>query len=809
MTTIYKLEKLKKIYNKTIIKLLKKDFIQKLKIIKNTSNDIIFCKVKNNLKRYSTTFNDNKTGNENNNNSDIKKVKTNIKRYSTNNFEIKDIKEDDIVSYNMKNNLKRYSTTLFKKDDNKTDKEKDIPSIKIVKTNIKRYSTNNVEIKDNEEIKNQNKIIEEEDENININNVNSKEKRSESLSKLINIKNKALNNLIKQYFNKWNKISNIIKNNDEAKIKKKNNIKKKKRIAKRHNFKKKNKKKNEIITVSSKIINNKELIRNIIYRWKNNAHKIKIIDDYKHILTKMKKNKENYEEILSQNNINKTAGDKKYGGINLDLFNKLKKVSLHLLLSIYQKSKDNIKKEFFSQWKSIIAIKKLKKKNRTLVREISKYIKKKVGSCFKKKEENEIVKRNKEKTFAKKKTKLNLYKERIAQYKNTFQPKYNNLNNIYTNNNNIINNYENGKYTLQNRITVNETIPENKRITNDNYILNILSNYNEPRYIIKRPGKRNLSQNRNNIKNLTDDYHIDEKDNRKYISKSGEKYNRFNKKNNNNINNLNSYIENLIAKTEFSSESPYNNNYMENLDEKANLYSNSLSSQEDSTSNHISLVQESNEIQRPKNSINLSIKNKKNYFSQNKTYNISHPNNYFLTDTRTYKNIYPQNILHNNQTMIPNYQANNIRNNYPIYNNNYNNNYINNLTEKKPNYNNIYLYSNEKDRINTFNGYGNYLNKPQYYQSSTYNDNNAFNNNLKKINPLYERMVKSKMNSQINNYNSPLTRQVLTDNNRIKIINNQNSEPYQLSESEEFNNNISNYENDTLRKNYNYKNMFY
>ena len=143
MTTIYKLDKLKKMYNKTIIKLLKKDFIQKLKIIKNASNDIIFCKVKNNLKRYSTTFNDNKTGDEDNNNSDIKKVKTNIKRYSTNNFEIKDIKEDDIVSYNMKNNLKRYSTTLFKKDDNKTDKEKDIPSIKIVKTNKEFIFTGN------------------------------------------------------------------------------------------------------------------------------------------------------------------------------------------------------------------------------------------------------------------------------------------------------------------------------------------------------------------------------------------------------------------------------------------------------------------------------------------------------------------------------------------------------------------------------------------------------------------------------------------------------------------------------------------
>jgi hypothetical protein len=51
---------------------------------------------------------------------------------------------------------------------------------------------------------------------------------------------------------------------------------------KRNNFKKKNRKKNEIIKIK-KEINDKEILRNIIHRWKNNAQNIKVNEDYKNI----------------------------------------------------------------------------------------------------------------------------------------------------------------------------------------------------------------------------------------------------------------------------------------------------------------------------------------------------------------------------------------------------------------------------------------------------------------------------------------------------------------------------------------------
>ena len=68
-------------------------------------------------------------------------------------------------------------------------------------------------------------------------------------------------------------------------------------MAKRINYKKKHKHRNEIIKKT--IINKKEILRNIIHRWKNNAHKLKIIDDYKHILKKkMEKMEKEHNEQL-------------------------------------------------------------------------------------------------------------------------------------------------------------------------------------------------------------------------------------------------------------------------------------------------------------------------------------------------------------------------------------------------------------------------------------------------------------------------------------------------------------------------------
>jgi hypothetical protein len=202
-------------------------------------------------------------------------------------------------------------------------------------------------------------------------------------------------------------------------------------------------------------------------------------------------------------------------------------VSLHLLLSKYQKVRDLLLKKYFNSWKSYTLKNKIKKKNKKLIKEISKYIKKKVGSCFKQKkiEPSNVnnannLKKNKEKTFAKKKTKLNLYKEKINHYKNFIKNNFNDNNNIdYDSSEKIIINSENN--------IISENTPETNKINTNNFIINKISNFTEPKYIVKKAGIRNLSQNRIYHRNSNEyDYcnanNINEKK-RSYISKSTEK----------------------------------------------------------------------------------------------------------------------------------------------------------------------------------------------------------------------------------------------------------------------------------------------
>ena len=164
MINMSKLNSLEKIYNKIIIKSFKKEFLEKLKFIKSSYNDIIFLKVKNSIERYS----DSKENNENNN-IGIKRVKTNIKRYRTNNIDLDDNKEEDISCFKFKNKLLKYSSNKIEEDDD----NKDIV-IKRVKTNIQKYSKNNIiRFSDDEESKNQSKITEEDEI---INNINTEKK---------------------------------------------------------------------------------------------------------------------------------------------------------------------------------------------------------------------------------------------------------------------------------------------------------------------------------------------------------------------------------------------------------------------------------------------------------------------------------------------------------------------------------------------------------------------------------------------------------------------------------------------------------
>ena len=514
--------------------------------------------------------------------------------------------------------------------------------------------------------------------------VNMLNKRKLIIIKIINIKIKKIENIISKFFNHWKKIvftntiskinnsindinQNMNNNVDDDKNKispniksinvniennKNNNVKKdknkersvskKKRVVKRNNYKTRYNQKSE--TKSRRIINKKETLLNALNTWKNNAKKISVIEDYKYILNRIKtQNKENYR-IMGD----KTDNEQKLLNINIDLLNKLKKVSLHLLLSIYQKSINNLIYKYFNIWKSNTNIKKSnnlnnknnpnKNRNKKLIKQISKYVRKKVGSCYKQKEKsininqnllinstvhknnvnefnntkninniyiknnfdiirsddnniiksnynNNIVKKRPEKTFSKKKTKLNLYKDRINRYKdekNTKKSKEKNVpinninsNNIFNDYNYIIDNYNcntntnsnsnieiPNEYTSPNRYIIIETNSDNNSKKNnnllspDNYISNVLTTNTESKYVIRKPKKRTASQPKIKKINLNGPELMGGKTPPKHISKSGEKNTPI-YRNNNDLLSLNSYIENLISKTDYSFQYPY------------------------------------------------------------------------------------------------------------------------------------------------------------------------------------------------------------------------------------------------------------
>jgi hypothetical protein len=369
------------------------------------------------------------------------------------------------------------------------------------------------------------------------------------------------------------------------------------------------------------------------------------------------------------------------------------------------------------------------------------------------------------------------------------------------------------------------------RINKDKQLDKLLPNYFESRYVIKKPGPtkhRNMSQGRVQTYKKILSIGVEEKIIGPHLNKSGEKNSLFEK--NSDIEGCNSFVDNLISNTEYSSDYPYN--IMSNRKEKVankNNFQYSQSSQEQSTNNHFTLIEESNEIQRPKNTINLSIKNKKNYFSPVKNYVISQPNQ-LLTDRREHKDVY--------QKIWPNYdEEDNNCISQPIINIDkeiiYNNIKPKNkkIGRRRSDNSNIYLYTNEEEN-NFFNNKNinnisktcksnkKYLKKPQNFFNDLINDKNGKNYknektniNIKKINPLLERMQKSKMNNNNNNNGnaSPFYRKVSRDNNKIKITykSDQDNFDYNMLDDEYINNSIKNYHNETMVNNYNVRNDFY
>ena len=134
---------------------------------------------------------------------------------------------------------------------------------------------------------------------------------------------------------------------------------------------------------------------------------------------------------------------------------------------------------------------------------------------------------------------------------------------------------------------------------------------------------------------------------------------------------------------------------------------------------------------------------------------------------------------------------------------------------------NVYLYKNEEEENNNLN-YKNienidkskskskkkYVKKQKNYFDDSLNENGG--NNIKKINPLLERMRRSKMNNNTMN-NTPFSRRVFRDNNQIKITYKCNDNNYNniLDEDEYGNNTVKNYHHETMGNNYIIENDFY
>jgi hypothetical protein len=426
----------------------------------------------------------------------------------------------------------------------------------------------------------------------------------------------------------------------------------------------------------------------------------------------------------------------------------------------------------------------------------------------------------------------------------------NNFNNILFNDYNyIIDNYNcntntnsnsnieiPNEYTSPNRYIIVETNSNNnsknnnKILSPDNYISNVLTTNTESKYVIRKPKKRTASQPKIKKINLNVPELMRDKTPPKHISKSGEKNTPI-YRNNNDLLNLNSYMENLISKTDYSFQYPNrtrNGNKDKNIEVNLKIRKDTQSSHEESSCNHITLIEESNEVKKPVDYVNTPNydrqikKNLNQYFSPtNELSNSSLPPNYLITDSRIKKNLYQQ---QQDQHYIPNYEEDllcprtyitrtNIKQIPP--NNSFTKSpfiqYGKNM-EKDPNY---YLEPNEEEEINGIpnlknshninrniimnDNYGN--NNNQYYNNSFLRDHNK--NNLKKVNnPLYERMQERK--KDLNNY-SPYSRNVNRDNNKVRITYNQ----FDFSGNED-NNNTYNNENESLYNNYNnLKPIFY
>jgi hypothetical protein len=540
---------------------------------------------------------------------------------------------------------------LFKKWEENTDKNKILSGLignKKDKNKLKEYLDKLNDITTKKKIENELRKLSKLKNVLNILENKEKELTKECLNDL---KNKIKTD------NKINKDDKIKRENKYKEPKKQEKIYKrkynsqKKRNLNNDDYNKKERnifKKRKVRRNITKSRANQKLLEKAFEKWRNNIKKIKSVEDFKQVIDGIKKINNNKKEIYpNRKDIS-----------NKVLFKKIKKASIYLLLDIYKKNRNFILKKYFNNW-----IKKVNLINKKINEENKNYYlnqiydsnrkekeKEKYKDIYKDKKKMKLIGKKGSKVFTKKKTKLNLYKERINLY-NSYKQKL-------LSNSNLRDDGEEDYYYYTNKSNT-----ERPHYINDSYSSIIKPNKKAFKYSVEP--------------SYTIEEAIEELENNPYKSKSIEKRRL---KNNNKLMridvNENSDEEEGLQMESIENKYPYESrieledkNYLSNI---INL-NKSYSSINDSTSNHFTLIEESNEIRNPikpnvdfhnNNNISRSLKNRNR--NKLKMFTISIPkgnNEEKLEFNINYNNLNHRNLITPKKTNNYNYFYSNIKTN--------------------------------------------------------------------------------------------------------------------------------------------------
>ena len=547
---------------------------------------------------------------------------------------------------------------LFKKWEENTDKNKILSGLignKKDKNKLKEYLEKLNDITTKKKIEDELRKLSKLRNVINILENKERELTKECLNDLKN-KVKSDNKIKDEKIKRENKYKEPKK--QEKIYKRKYNSQKKRNMNNDDYNKKERIKKRKVRRNITKSRANQKLLEKAFEKWRNNIQKLKSVEDFKQVIDGIKNINNNKKETYrNRNDISNKA-----------LFKKIKKASIYLLLDIYKKNRNFILKKYFNKW-----IKKVNLINKKINEERKDYYPKEIYDSNRKENEkenekyNDIYKDKKKmkligkkgsKVFTKKKTKLNLYKERINLY-NSYKQKL-------LSNSNLRDDGDEDYYYI------NKSNTERVHYINDSYSSIIKPNKKAFKYSVEP--------------SYTIEEAIEELENNPYKSKSIEKRRLKNDNKLMHINvNENSDEEGLPMES-IENRYPYESrieledkNYLSNI---INL-NKSYSSINDSTSNHFTLIEESNEIRNPikpnvdyhnNNNISRSLKNRNRNKLRMFTISIPKGNNEEKVEFNiNYNNLNDRNLItpkkKNNYNFYSNIKTNDKTNNKKNINN--------------------------------------------------------------------------------------------------------------------------------------------